>query len=178
MITTSELHAYQGTVVLRDVDHSRACQIWFVPMSASELERWWIAQATFDSNPNGALDALYIAFGETPPPHNVRDLPGTFLDCDPELWVGLADTRRYHYCSLCCDSDSCLRRPDDSAFTTPGTQAPVALDRALPWTLRAIGPSLLDGYALPLTNDLWRCRAYGELRVQAGILRLLSDVHR
>jgi len=111
-----QLEAHYGEVVLRDIDHGYASQFWLFPMSATQLEDWWRSKDTFDSNPDGVLDAMYEAFGETPPPHSSLTLPGTFLDADSsesvDLWVAMADSHKHYSCLLCCDSDSYHRRPD------------------------------------------------------------------
>ena len=121
------LSAHRGEIVLRDVDYGRAVQFWLVPFSPAQLEAWWREQETFDSNPDGVLDELCRIFGETPPPHSEIDFPGIFIDAESEgdvdLWVEMAESKKYYQCDLCCDSDSYLTRPDGSRIHHRGWKA-------------------------------------------------------
>lgn len=114
LVRTIETHS--GEIVLRDVDSGRECQFWFFPGDADSLEEWWISQESFDSNPDGVLDELYMAFENVPPPHRTLPVPGTLIDADsPEslkLWISMSDTKKHYFCELCCNTDSYLRRPD------------------------------------------------------------------
>ena len=116
MDTIQSVLAYRdGIVVLRDVDYSRSCVFWLVPMPDAEMEGWWLSQETFEDNPDGALDELYKVFGETPPPHSRIVLPGRMVDAEAQeevdLWCRMADDGKHYICNICCDSDSYLRRP-------------------------------------------------------------------
>ena len=86
-------------------------------MTPGELEAWWRSQETFDSNPDGIWDPLFLAFGETPPPHRYRmDLPGQYLaaesDEEVDLWMSMVCDGLHYLCGICCDTDSYLKRPD------------------------------------------------------------------
>lgn len=119
-----QIEVHSGEVVLRDIDFFRGSQFWLFPGTAAELESWWQAQNTFDCNPDGALDALYQAFGETLPPHSTRDLPGVFLDVDSEkiveLWMAMGESTQHYFCTICCDLDSYLRKPQRTLFIPQG----------------------------------------------------------
>ncbi len=128
-VLSHQIETHRGEVVLRDIDSGYEIQFWLIPMSANELEEWWRCQDTFDCNPDGALDALCEFFGETPPPHSTRELPGIFLDADSDeavnLWCAMSASRKHYFCSICCDWDSYLRRPDGTYIYHHGNQGPL-----------------------------------------------------
>lgn len=109
-----ELQTHSGEVVLCEIDQGYKCQFWLVPLSAGELEDWWLSQDTFEDNPDGLWDALHEEFGEPPPPHSTHEIPGTFLDADADLWMQMEESGKHYYCMICCDSHTYLRRPDGS----------------------------------------------------------------
>ena len=117
------LESHPGTVVLRDIDFSRACQFWLTPFTSKELELWWTNQETFWRSSED-LDEVFRIFDEVPPPSRKYGIPGVFLDAETEeeiaLWVEMSESKTFYSCTICCDGDSVLQRPDRTRIVHKG----------------------------------------------------------
>ena len=126
----SAISAYrEGLVVLRDLETE--CGFWFVPMPPEDLEALWLAQESFDQNPDGSLDLFYTTINQVPPPHTTLILPGHLVIAesqeDVDLWRLMAKEKKYYMCFICCDADSYLKRPDGTILLSrcsPGEGQP------------------------------------------------------
>jgi len=125
----------QGLVVLYDADDPNSEAFWLLDMTAAELERWWpereecwwpvTEEAQIFSRTMAEDPELAETFGtEISSLRPAMVLPGRFLPCWPTgslgqesteasiLWMSFYESKRHHYCRLCCDADSLLTAPD------------------------------------------------------------------
>ena len=112
--------AFDGIVVLRDVDHGETPLFWLTPMSGEELEAWWASLATIVDYPPGSNERtreLAELFGEgfTPMEEWTLDWPGEMIlvetDDDMALWMEFYDSGKYYVCWGCDDLGSFLIVP-------------------------------------------------------------------
>jgi hypothetical protein len=128
---TEEIKSHKGIIVLRFFQDYSPEQFWLLDMTAKEIETWWAAQTEFWWPVTPESQALCVLFGEKPEPlRAAMELPGKFLNTenDPEaerIWTQMDESKKFHRCQLCCDSDSFLIAPGERYLFHQGYSGPI-----------------------------------------------------
>lgn len=124
-----KIGSFQGTVVLWEYDHGASCSFWLVPMTGSELEKWWAEQETFNDNPPESVEHLKLLAEIFEEPYQPRETwtfewPGELIPAEDEkdraLWLALLNTKKHYFCHFYSDEDSYLTRPDGNRLFHKG----------------------------------------------------------
>jgi len=143
-MVVAAVKSHLGLVVLDCTDDPNTETFWLLDMTAPQFERWWQEREEFwwpvteedqmFSRKMADNPGLAKVFGtEIPALRPAMVLPGTFLRCWPagadqettesfNLWMLLYESKRHHYCRLCCDEDSFLTPPDGRRIFHKGYQ--------------------------------------------------------